>query len=240
MTHKKCGRCGEASDWGAGTTCPQCGNSVSPPGTGAVLLKVAIFGPLLLMAYYVFSPLQSALDDMQSRANERATQTQSDQGPRDQNERAQIAREGLPFLRGDAWRYSSYVDELTGKSAKTAMRQSQNTLSFSSPYRGEQRGTLMVRQHPRYGLDVIVQIEKGQIICSVTGCTVGVRFDDAEPINYRAVHGEDGDSTAVFIRAAEPFVKRLLRSSRVVIGMTYYRQGAPALIFNVSGLDWDY
>jgi hypothetical protein len=113
--------------------------------------------------------------------------------------------------------------------------QSLNTVNFDFPYSGEQRATLRLRTHPRYGKDVIFSIERGQLPCSSwDGCNVLVRFDDGAPIRYSASGPEDNSNETLFIRGYGGFVARMLKAKAVRISPTVYQQGSPAFEFNVS------
>lgn len=136
------------------------------------------------------------------------------------------------------WRYSSSRDEMTGRDMKMAMIESENTVDFSSPYDGAQHGRLIIRSHPSYGRDVLLSIEKGQILCpSYDDCTVRVRFDEGKPENWTAAGAADHSSTTVFIRNYSRFLQRM-RSAKVVrIQIPVYREGQPAFEFRVGGYD---
>jgi hypothetical protein len=137
-----------------------------------------------------------------------------------------------------AWDYRESEDELTGKIKRSAAIRSTNTLSLDSPYDGPQRGMLLVRNHPNLGRDVLVTIQRGQILCPSYGdCRVTVRIDDEEPERWRAAGSSDGSSNVVFISRSADFVRRL-RDARIVrIGLEIYQEGIQVLLFDVAGYD---
>ena len=138
------------------------------------------------------------------------------------------------------WSYRSHEDEMTGRAAKFANIDSENTVSFDFPYQGEQRGTLMLRDHPSYGRDVILSIERGQLQCSsYDGCTVRVRFDEAEPQRWNAGGPSDNSGTVLFLRNEANFVQKLRRAKVVRIQVPVYQEGQPAFEFHVGGFDYD-
>ena len=96
----------------------------------------------------------------------------------------------VALLPTPSWGYYRTTDEMTGKTTQTAAVESTNTVNFSSPYQGEQRATLNLRKHPRYGNDVILQIERGQFLPGIDGVNVIARFDD-RPSTFLAREAED-------------------------------------------------
>lgn len=125
-------------------------------------------------------------------------------------------------------------------SAKTyfASVRSSNTVSFGFPYSGAQRGTLTLRTHPRYGRDLIFNIERGQVLCrSYEDCTVLVRFDDKEAQRFSGVGAADNSTESVFLRNYSRFAGEMLKAERVRISVPIYQQGSPVFEFDVSGFD---
>ena len=110
------------------------------------------------------------------------------------------------------WSYQESVDKMTGKTASYATVRSDNSLSLSSPYSGRNHGAITVRKHPKYGVDVYVYVEKGQILCrSYDGCSVVIRFDDAKPQRFSAVEPADHSSDTVFISNESKFRVSVIR-----------------------------
>jgi hypothetical protein len=137
-----------------------------------------------------------------------------------------------------AWTYESSEDPMTGRSSHRAWIRSTNTLGFDFPYEGAQRGRLVVRTHPQYGKDVILQIDKGQFLCSsYMDCRVLVRFDDAPAERYAGAEPADNSTTSVFIRNHDRFLQRLRSARRVRIQVNVYQEGAPVFEFDVGGFN---
>ena len=136
------------------------------------------------------------------------------------------------------WRYNSYKDEMTSRSSREARVQSENTVNFDSPYDGSQHGTLVLRDHPSYGQDVILRIERGQILCrSYQTCTIRVRFDEGEAQSWRAVGPADNSSTTIFLRNQGRFRQRMRSAQIVRVRISVYQQGEPTFEFHVGGFD---
>lgn len=139
---------------------------------------------------------------------------------------------------GSQWNYSASDDEMTGKASHAASVESENTVQFSFPYNGAQRGTLTLRRHPRFGNNVIFSIQKGQLLCSsYDGCSVLVRFDEQEPTPYSASPPSDNSTETLFIRNYEGFVAKLSTASRVRISPKVYQEGNVVFAFDVSNFD---
>ena len=136
------------------------------------------------------------------------------------------------------WRYNSYKDQMTSRSSREARIQSENTVSFGFPYEGIQHGTLVLRDHPSYGQDVILLIEEGQILCqSYQVCTISVRFDEGAAQSWRAVGPADNNSTSIFLRNQGRFRQRMRSATIVRIRIPVYQQGEPTFEFHVGGFD---
>jgi hypothetical protein len=141
---------------------------------------------------------------------------------------------------GGKWKYSAEEDKMTGKTATFAQMQSDNSLSLDFPYNGPNYGYLIVRKHPQYGLDVIVSINKGQILCSsYDGCKVNVRFGDKAPVTFRASASADHDSTSIFLRNPQGFIDHASKAKSIKLQMSIYKSGAPVLEFeSPTPLEW--
>jgi hypothetical protein len=118
--------------------------------------------------------------------------------------------------------------------------QSTNTLSLGFPYEGEQHCTLAVREHPQYGKDVYVTIQKGQLLDSDYHGKVLVRFDDDKPIAFSSVSPADSSSETLFLRgnAFPTFLSRLKTAKVVKIELPIYQAGNQVCVFDAEGFTW--
>lgn len=139
-----------------------------------------------------------------------------------------------------SWSYDTRSDPMTGKETKSAWVDSDNSLSLDFPYAGRNHGLLQVRRHPKYGLDVIVSIEKGQLMCrSYEPCRIAVRFDDRKPVTFTGYPSADQDSTVVFLEPESRFIESAKKAKRILVQLTLYRGGDQVLIFSTpSSLNW--
>jgi hypothetical protein len=136
------------------------------------------------------------------------------------------------------WNYQSEEDPMTGKKTHTAAILSRNKVSFSFPYQGEQHGTLIVRNHPTHGRDVIFRVERGQTLCrSYEDCTIRIRFDEGSPVNWRGIGPSDNSNEMIFLRNQADFRNRIQRARMVRIEVPFFQQGNHVFEFETGGID---
>lgn len=139
----------------------------------------------------------------------------------------------------EKWSYSREVDQMTSRVSRRAIIWSENTVNFAFPYNGPQRGTLIIRDHPSYGHDVILAIEKGQFLCrSYEDCRIRVRFDEAPARTWNAIGPADNSTTLIFLRNEARFVQELRNAAVVRIQASVFREGEPIFEFHVGGFDY--
>lgn len=138
---------------------------------------------------------------------------------------------------GDS-RSTTNIDEMTGKIAYYVTTPSKNEIYLKPPY-GNVSGKLFIRKHPRYGVDVLMEVERGQIPCpNYSPCSVLVRFDEKEPKKFEASNPSDGSRNAIFIRNPSLFVNEAKKASSIKIQATFYQNGSQILEFNIEGADY--
>jgi hypothetical protein len=138
------------------------------------------------------------------------------------------------------WTYSEDVDKMTSKTTRTARLQSENSLDLAFPYKGDNYGYLMVRKHPQYGLDVMLSITKGQLLCTAySGCKVKIRFGDKPPVNFNASPPADHDSTAIFLSNPQGFIDQASKVKSIKVQPNMSHAGSPVLEFeSIDPLVW--
>lgn len=141
----------------------------------------------------------------------------------------------LPLLAQAAqWRYQNYTDQMTGKAASQASVISDNSLSLSSPYAGRNHGSIVVRRHPTYGVDVLVMVDKGQLLCRPYGqCALSIRFDDGKPQRFTVVEPADHSSETLFITNRTRFITQAKKAKRILVQVPMYQEGEQVLEFSV-------
>ncbi len=143
-----------------------------------------------------------------------------------------------PQNANNGWQYSTNVDDLSGKEVYNAAIRSSNFQSFDFPYNGQTYGTLILRKHPRYGKDIIFQIDRGQILChTYDSCPFTLRFDEGSPIKMTGNPSEDNSSDTAFLPYNRLFHK-IKNSKKLVIGIPIYQEGVPTFVFDTKNLEW--
>lgn len=222
----KCKECGTEVSSKA-ETCPKCGARVAtkPMGCGT-LVGVIFLGGIVIAAFSSIFSSGTGSDTSSPPTSPSSAST------------AQTVPTPEPKPPGSQWSYHQGDDAMGKGAIYQAQVSSSNTVDFDFPYSGAQHATLTLRSHPRYGRDIIFSIEKGQFLCrSYEDCTVLVRFDDEQAVNYTAVGAADNSTETIFIRNYSRFVEKMLKAKRVRIAANIYQQGAPVFEFDVSGFD---
>ncbi|WP_339873957.1 hypothetical protein [uncultured Brevundimonas sp.] len=213
--------------------CPTCAHPRKRGVTVGQVIKWIFVAPLAVMVFSCAYMATRVADTVEPSVAEAAG---SDVG----SERSPEAIEAAEILQGKAWKYEEYIDELTGKTVKTATLYSTNTVELTRPYAKPQLGRIVLRRHPTHGHDVMIRLFRGQILCSASqGCDVPVRFDEASPLRYTGIEPADHSSESLFLREVDGFVRRLKGAEKVVVGLTFFRDGQRTLHFEPGGLSWD-
>jgi hypothetical protein len=135
------------------------------------------------------------------------------------------------------WSYYEEKEKMGRGLVKTANVLSNNEIELVFPYDGQQRGALQLRNHPEYGKDVIVSLQRGQFLCGIDECPVWVRFDQGKMENFSAIQPPD-QSNALIIQDYDRFITELRKAKKVAIGAQFYQEGNPFFEFDVAGLKW--
>lgn len=200
-------------------TCPHCGAKV-PQSNTAVKFFVVIVGLCVLLAIIYGSLSQTAAPPSPSTG---------------------MADKTAPTVAVDTtphWTYRTSTDEMSSKPVKFASVDSINELHFGFPYQGAQRATLILRVHPRFGRNVILEIERGQFLCGFEDCGVMVRFDEGKPQRFTAGEPKDHSSNVLFIENYDRFLASARTAKKVYIAADFYQEGNNVLEFDTSALSW--
>jgi hypothetical protein len=138
------------------------------------------------------------------------------------------------------WQYQSDIDKMTSKKTTQAVLESNNSLSLPFPYAGKNKARLQVRQHPKYGLDVFLDIDKGQIMCSsYRGCPITIRFDSTPAIKFSGNEPADSSSDTIFIQGPQKFIAAAKKAKVILVEITMYQAGNQILEFQTTKpLEW--
>ena len=233
MALTKCTECGHQLSRSA-TQCPGCGRRIRR--TSLVTKFLAwIFGIILLGTFVRHCSSDRAQPGPAYSKSSPALAAQSP-AQRAQAEKASLDQEGRRL--GLKWRYNESDDQMGRGKERRAAVNSLNEINFGFPYDGEQRGTLTIRVHPKFGKDVILAIDKGQFLCGFDRCSVAVRFDDGKAQPFSAVGPEDQSTNTLFLRGYDRFVASTKKAKRVYIEAQFYQQGSRMFEFDVSDFKW--
>lgn len=239
------------------TNCKECGHQISKtatqcPNCGAKIKRTSLFTKLvagffaLAFLVAIFGGGGSYSDRAEEAEKAAAEQTRiAALSPEQQAaEKERLAKEALEKQEqrlhslGLRWNYDESPDQMGRGTVKLAYVRSLNEVQFDFPYREPQRATLQLRKHPKYGNDVILNIERGQFLCRFDGCAVSVRFGEGKPQTFSAVEPEDNSTTTIFISNYDRFTKNLRRASKVFVEAQFYQEGNRVFEFDTAGLKW--
>jgi len=134
------------------------------------------------------------------------------------------------------WKYETYKDEMTGRAASYATKESENKVKFKSPYKIKQRGNIMIIND---GEEVLFSIPEGKITCSGENdkrgsCSISVKFDANKAVIVSAREFGDNFTT---IQITEPdFFKKLIVAKKIKIQVEAFQNGRPEFTFDVRKL----
>jgi hypothetical protein len=135
------------------------------------------------------------------------------------------------------WDYRTSSDKMRGTSSSFASITSENSVDFAFPYAGGSTADLTLRRRPSDGLNVMLQVTRGQFQCFME-CHIAVKFDNGKVATFSATGPEDGTSTVLFIQNEQRFLKSLQGAKHLIIEAPFYNAGRKQFEFNVAGLDW--
>jgi hypothetical protein len=126
---------------------------------------------------------------------------------------------------------------MRGTKTRFASISSENELQFGFPYDGG-RATLTVRQRPRDGLNIILEI-KAQFLCNqFNDETVAAKFDSLPIENYSCSEPSDASTGVLFIGSGGKFLSHLKKAKSLILEAPFYQQGRRQMQFDIQGLVW--
>lgn len=134
------------------------------------------------------------------------------------------------------WTYHQATDKMTSKSIKFAQIMSNESLDLEFPYEGLNYGHLILRK--KDGLDIYLEIDKGQISGGYENNFITVRFDEEKAIKFSYSEPQDGSSNLIFIDNEFKFLSNLKKSKKTLISLPLYQSGNQILEFKTADLKW--
>ena len=138
------------------------------------------------------------------------------------------------------WQYRQNKDELREATSYFAENNSKNTIDFGFPYNSSTM-TLTLRKDPKYGNDVIFDVNGQFNGCLINSCKISVKFDNNKIETYRMVGSDGGDNSTLFIespKAMKTFVAKLKKSKKLIVEASFYNYGKGQFTFDTQGLEW--
>lgn len=215
MAMEKCRECG-ASVSDAAKICPNCGIPNPVKKTSALTIIIITLSILILLIILLSAIVYNSNTNNKTNLISDSTQPSSE-----------------PIASVNQWAYFPIDDPMRKGTIYHAALISLNTVNFNFPYQGEQHASLTLRSSTRDN-DVIFSIGKGQILCH-SSCTVSVRFDDADAVNFDAVGAADNSTETIFISNYKHFLAKIIKAKKIKIAANIYQQGTPVFEFDVSG-----
>jgi len=96
--------------------------------------------------------------------------------------------------------------------------------------------TLIFRRHPAWGDSAYLVLAQKSLRCGPP-CTLKIRFDDAEPVDFAGDPADTGTGPALFIVDRDRFLDALAKARRVRIYLPPTAHLAPMFEFETGGFD---
>lgn len=139
------------------------------------------------------------------------------------------------------WNIQTGIDEMTDTKNIFASIRSINYVEQGFPYQGDTYATIIVRYMKKYGYDVLIMIDRGQIAgLDISGTNyVTARFDEGAPQKYYFNDAADGSTEQVFLKKAKDFMDRCKKAKDIKVDIPLYQAGRPVFSFHVDKpLEW--
>lgn len=135
------------------------------------------------------------------------------------------------------WKYSVDEDKMRETKKLFAIIKSSNILDLGFPYNDSQM-KIVVRKMDNE-TNVIVSL-KGIFVCDYgTTCTINVKSDKNEIVQYAYNEAAHGNSDTIFIKDVKKFINMLKTSNHLIVETQLYDKGRVQYEFDVKGLEWN-
>lgn len=141
----------------------------------------------------------------------------------------------LPATSRAQWVPDDHKDEMRGTTTQGFQTRSLNRLEFPFPYQGGAGAALIVRK-TRGKEELVVLMEKGQILCHLSDCSISVKFDAGTVKAVRGAKPDNGRSDAVFLGNAAGLIAEMRKAKTMMVEIPFYQTGRGVLKFNVEKL----
>lgn len=141
------------------------------------------------------------------------------------------------------WKETSSKDEMTDATNVWMTLKSDNSFEFDYPYNGGTRLKIEVRYRKQDGNQVILSVNKGQLMESTSyqRNEVVVRFDEDEPMHFTTNEPADHSSNMLFLNNPRRFINRAKNAHKILIQVPTFENGQPIFSFEpAEPLKWEY
>ena len=142
---------------------------------------------------------------------------------------------------GETWKIKTSIDEMTDTKNIWATIRSKNYIEQEFPYNGETYATITIRYMQKYGENVLISIDKGQIVGNEFNNTnyITARFNNETPKKFYFDEASDGSTELVFIRNSEIFIEKCKTAKDIKIDIPIFQGGRPIFTFHIDQpLEW--
>lgn len=135
-----------------------------------------------------------------------------------------------------SWSYKSENDVMNGL-VRFAELTSVTEVNFAFPYNGPQNALLVIGTLGKpMRSKAMLALAKAQFTCLID-CTIRIKFDDADPVQWGAGVSNSGDMSTLHIDNAEKLAQKLKGVSKVWIEAPFYQAGNVTFEFDARGFD---
>lgn len=217
-------------------TCKECGKEVSTkaekcPNCGVEIYKPTSFGTwigAIFLAYMLY-----AIGTCTSKFAAPTPSNISNAEP------AAVVQTVVEEQTPNSWDYSNSVDDISAKQQRTAGIISNNKIDLKFPHEAGTTALILIRNHPRYGKEIIFRVTSGQLNCQYDNCYINLRFDDGPIIKNYVTEPADHSNNVYFLSNFKKTFNQIKKSKKMYVEVTFYRQGSFTFEFNTENLQPD-
>ncbi|MDU2940684.1 MAG: hypothetical protein E7B59_16140 [Enterobacteriaceae bacterium] len=132
------------------------------------------------------------------------------------------------------WRHSVTEDKMGRGSDEIASVLSTNTVALAAPYDGAQHATLSLRKLRKNNNEVVLSLERGQIVCDPSGCPILFRADKNEPFSISFGPPKDGSTNVIIADLDTKQLRTILSADKISIELTVFQNGEHIFEFDAA------
>lgn len=130
------------------------------------------------------------------------------------------------------WSHKTSEDKMGRGSDEIVTTVSANSINLEPPYDGEQRAALSFRRMGKGGNELVLSIQKGQIICDSPECMILLRVDSEEAFRFAMGHPKDGSSNVLIGSLKTEELRKLKAADKITAEITIYQNGDSIVEFD--------